>query len=403
MLPYVFWILYCVFERYCFHRWDIYAAIYHLIHRTESLFPELPCYSGWGFSTGTSLCGGIQKRNWQYNPRMSRPPNCISGWHGCSWQKFLYWQHHTNSAFSLWYKPSPTYMSSDTNDDDGSNEPPAPPWWYFLRGYFCSLQMLILSGCHTHLHFKWWCWLRHRLSDFLVSFCVIYHRVHCLLTKQTVASAFGFKDELYSIYSTDLWRRAPFLGDDSFWVLAASAKTRSVDCQKPSHPSTVSFLPSSFNVPSSQQIWPCVRCPNYSRSEGDFKGGSKLKAHLNKWSGQLSMFTMIIDRGANLNLFNNRALLEWLTISPFNKKSIRGVNGQSKFYQKGSLNRDLGDLLLPKNDYYYSPYNMANILSLALISKTNRVYMGTAIDNAFYVFDGKGKYLRFHLCHITSL
>ena len=100
------------------------------------------------------------------------------------------------------------------------------------------------------------------------------------------------------------------------------------------------------------------------------------------------MFTMIMDSGANLNLFNNKILLERLTTSPFNKKSIRGVNGKSKCYQKGSLNRELGDLPLPKDDYYYSPNSMANILLLALVSKTNHVYMDTAINNAFYVFDG---------------
>ena len=110
-----------------------------------------------------------------------------------------------------------------------------------------------------------------------------------------------------------------------------------------------------------------------------------------------------MDSGAHLNLFNNKALLEGLTTSPFNRKSIRGVNGKSERYQKGNLNRELGDLPLPKDDYYYLSNSMANILSLAMISKTNRVYMDTAIDNAFYVFDGEGKYLWFHLCHIINL
>merc|ERR1711884_910838 len=111
---------------------------------------------------------------------------------------------------------------------------------------------------------------------------------------------------------------------------------------------------------------------------------------------------MILDSGANINLFNNEALLEGLTTSSFNRKSIWGVNGKSECCKKGSLNRALGDLPLPKDDYYY-PNSMANILSLAMISKTNRVYMDTAIDNAFYVFDGEGKYLRFHLCCATNL
>merc|ERR1711949_10905 len=110
-----------------------------------------------------------------------------------------------------------------------------------------------------------------------------------------------------------------------------------------------------------------------------------------------------MDSGANINLFNNKALLEGITTSPFNWKSIQGVNKKSECYKKGSLNRELGDLPLPKDDYYYSPNSMANILSLAMISKTNLVYMDTAIDNDFYVFDGEGKYLRFHLCRTTNL
>ena len=46
---------------------------------------------------------------------------------------------------------------------------------------------------------------------------------------------------------------------------------------------------------------------------------------------------------------------------------------------------------------------MANLLSLALISKTNRVYMDTAIDNAFYNFDEGSKHLCFHLFWATNL
>ena len=87
----------------------------------------------------------------------------------------------------------------------------------------------------------------------------------------------------------------------------------------------------------------------------------------------------------------------------FNKKTIHGVNKDKDCSLKGSLSSKLGNLPLPKDDYYYDPDAMANLLLLALISKTNRVYMDTAIDNAFYVFDEEGKYLRFHLCQKTNL
>ena len=124
---------------------------------------------------------------------------------------------------------------------------------------------------------------------------------------------------------------------------------------------------------------------------------------LNKWNGQLSMLTLILDSGTNICLFNNKSLLERLTTLPFNKKRVHGVHKFKHCYQKGSLSSKLGNLLLPKDNYYYDPDSMANLLLLALISKTNRVYMDTAINNAFYVFDEEGKYLCFHLCQITNL
>ena len=102
-------------------------------------------------------------------------------------------------------------------------------------------------------------------------------------------------------------------------------------------------------------------------------------------------------------LFNNKSLLENLTNNPLNKKTVHGVHKDKDCSPKGSLSSKLGNLPLPKDDYYYDPDAMANLLLLALISKTNCVYMVTVIDNAFYAFDEEGKYLRFHLCQITNL
>ena len=82
---------------------------------------------------------------------------------------------------------------------------------------------------------------------------------------------------------------------------------------------------------------------------------------------------------------------------------ICSVNTSKKCYQRESLSSKLGNLLLPKDDYYYAPNSMANLLSLTLISKVNCVYMDTAINNAFYVFDEEDKYLSFHLCWATNL
>ena len=92
---------------------------------------------------------------------------------------------------------------------------------------------------------------------------------------QCILSVFGFDDNLYSIYSTDLWRNTSVLGNNSSSILVVTfddnVESRSVDRQKPVS-SPVLFLPSSFDIPSSQQIWPYVHCSAKSRSED---GGSK--------------------------------------------------------------------------------------------------------------------------------
>ena len=110
-----------------------------------------------------------------------------------------------------------------------------------------------------------------------------------------------------------------------------------------------------------------------------------------------------MDSGAKMCLFNNKLLLEHITTSPFNKKQVHGIHKHKYCYQKGSLSSKLKNLPLPKDNYYYEPDSMDNLLSLALISETNCVYMDTSITNAFYVFYQEGKYLYFHLCRATNL
>jgi hypothetical protein len=61
----------------------------------------------------------------------------------------------------------------------------------------------------------------------------------------------------------------------------------------------------------------------------------------------------------------------------------------------GRLCNDLNLLPLPSDGYYYYPKGVANILSLAMIAEEKRVVMDTAIDNAFYVFNEDGTYIRF--------
>jgi hypothetical protein len=64
----------------------------------------------------------------------------------------------------------------------------------------------------------------------------------------------------------------------------------------------------------------------------------------------------------------------------------------------GSLCEDLNTLPIPAKGYYYYyyyPKGVANILSLAMVAETKRVVMDSAIDNAIYVFNEDGSYVRF--------
>jgi hypothetical protein len=61
----------------------------------------------------------------------------------------------------------------------------------------------------------------------------------------------------------------------------------------------------------------------------------------------------------------------------------------------GSLCDDLNALPLPSEGYYFYPKGVANILSLAMLAESKRVVMDTAIDNAIYVFNEDGTYVRF--------
>ena len=53
-------------------------------------------------------------------------------------------------------------------------------------------------------------------------------------------------------------------------------------------------------------------------------------------------------------------------------------------------------------DYFYSE-GAQNILSFAVLADSNRVFMDTSIDDAFYVFDGNGGFSRFVSCPANNL
>ena len=206
----------------------------------------------------------------------------------------------------------------------------APPWWWQPWEYFALLRLTIISSYQKCFYFKWWTRLRHHLFESLLHFCIIFTQISSLVQSPPIFTGFGFNNNLYYIYSTNLWHDAHVLGYDCSWIFAATIdndKSRSVDCRKATC-STVLVLPSSFNVPSSQQIWLCLPCSAESKN-----GIGSLKL-LNKWNGQLSMLTLILDSGENLFLFNNKSLFERLTTLSFNKKRVHGVHKFKHCYQK---------------------------------------------------------------------
>ena len=83
--------------------------------------------------------------------------------------------------------------------------------------------------------------------------------------------------------------------------------------------------------------------------------------------------------------------------------NIRGASGTVECNEIGELNKGLRDFPLSSQPYYLNKKKTSNLLSLALISDEYRVFMDTAINNAFYVFDEEGKYLRFGRCPISNL
>jgi hypothetical protein len=105
--------------------------------------------------------------------------------------------------------------------------------------------------------------------------------------------------------------------------------------------------------------------------------------------------TVALDSGSSIHIFKDAFLL--MDIQPDDKRSINVRTTDSKFKvnRLGRLCNDLTALPLPSDGYYYYPNGVANILSLAMIAESKRVVMDTAIDNAFYVFNEDGTYIRF--------
>jgi hypothetical protein len=105
--------------------------------------------------------------------------------------------------------------------------------------------------------------------------------------------------------------------------------------------------------------------------------------------------TIALDSGSSIHIFKDSFLLT--DIISDNKQSI-GVRTTDSNFRVNDIGRLCDDLTtppLPSDGYYFYPKGVAYILSLAMVADTKRVVMDTSIDDAIYVFNEDGTYIRF--------
>ncbi|OEU10829.1 hypothetical protein FRACYDRAFT_246701 [Fragilariopsis cylindrus CCMP1102] len=105
--------------------------------------------------------------------------------------------------------------------------------------------------------------------------------------------------------------------------------------------------------------------------------------------------TIAIDSGSSIHIFKDAFLLADIQADENSSISVRTTDSKFQIKDIGRLCDDLDTLPLPSDGYYFYPNGVANLLSLAMLTDTKRVVMDSAIDNAIYVFNDDGSYVRF--------
>jgi hypothetical protein len=105
--------------------------------------------------------------------------------------------------------------------------------------------------------------------------------------------------------------------------------------------------------------------------------------------------TIALDSGSSIHIFKDAFLLTYIHSDNNRSIGVRTTDSKFRVNDIGHLCDDLNTLPLPSDGYYFYPKGVANILSLALIAETKRVFMDSAIDDAIYVFNEDGSYVRF--------
>jgi hypothetical protein len=117
----------------------------------------------------------------------------------------------------------------------------------------------------------------------------------------------------------------------------------------------------------------------------------------NKMSrGNISLNALVLDSGASLHLFVNEDMLQNVTNDP-NPTNIHCGGKLWSNHLIGDLCDDLKSLPLPQYDLHLHKDGVANLLSLAQLSKSHHITLDTSVDNAFYVYKDNGEYITFKL------
>jgi hypothetical protein len=105
--------------------------------------------------------------------------------------------------------------------------------------------------------------------------------------------------------------------------------------------------------------------------------------------------TIALDSGSSIHIFKDSFLLTDINADNTRSIDLRTTDPKFRLNNIGRLCNDPNALPLPSEGYYFYPKGVANILSLAMIADSKRVVMDTAIDDAIYVFNEDGTYVRF--------
>jgi hypothetical protein len=197
----------------------------------------------------------------------------------------------------------------------------------------------------------------------------------------------------------------------------SSPASRAAQCLCPSSPPTLSLAPSTTPCSPFRSIYDTFsRIGSYVLthqviSTGDTISVSFLPPHAkpilqpkhrelrsvgdNVDQSSSATTSIALDSASSIHLFKDRSLLD--NIKADAKKKMKVLTTDSTFHVNdiGELCASLKSLPLPHDGYYFYPKGVANILSLALLAKKKRVIMDTAIENAFYVFNEDGSYVKF--------